>query len=325
MIYVFSDQEKDCSTRDKLLLSEHAYGSSKRTAGTSTKLITDKPTNMKTNGHMKEKSNNHGSTNEASVIQKTNEKGVICYGCNSCKKTFVNKKLAESHMNSEHNGLSCEVCGKTFKIKYDLNRHLNVHRGLRPFLCPECDKSFVCRSSLMRHRKLQHLVGDIYKCHLCGKTFRAETDLKRHLLTHSGERPWSCDQCTKSFVSKSSLMVHKRSHDESQKYTCFVCNKKFHIRTDLVRHEATHSGNLKWECAICTKTYSGKSALKRHIKDAHLFEKLSGKKETSDSWNDYLEKIKSDSNEREAVIKSIDCYVIYRGDKTSEPSLDMVK
>ena len=45
-------------------------------------------------------------------------------------------------------------------------------------------------------------------CIFCGKTFRKFADCARHLVTHTGERPYTCEFCQKSFKQKS----HAKSH-----------------------------------------------------------------------------------------------------------------
>ncbi|XP_012987780.1 gastrula zinc finger protein XlCGF57.1-like isoform X2 [Esox lucius] len=49
-------------------------------------------------------------------------------------------------------------------------------------------------------------------CPECGKTYPREYDLKIHLRTHTGERPYQCDECGKTFVRKQGLRQHRRSH-----------------------------------------------------------------------------------------------------------------
>jgi uncharacterized C2H2 Zn-finger protein len=47
--------------------------------------------------------------------------------------------------------LDCPQCGFFFRRQEHLKRHLDRHRGVRPFVCPACDKSFARRDTLKRH------------------------------------------------------------------------------------------------------------------------------------------------------------------------------
>ena len=54
-----------------------------------------------------------------------------------------------------------------------------------------------------------------FHCPICEKSYKSNTGLKRHLIVHSGERPFQCHFCFKSFFRKYVLTTHiSRVHNK---------------------------------------------------------------------------------------------------------------
>ncbi|XP_053387606.1 myoneurin-like [Mercenaria mercenaria] len=56
-----------------------------------------------------------------------------------------------------------------------------------------------------------------YKCPMCGQTTRDRHDLKRHLRTHTKEKPYKCSLCGKKFTRKWDLENHYTRHNKTER------------------------------------------------------------------------------------------------------------
>lgn len=54
----------------------------------------------------------------------------------------------------------CLLCGKRFQTQKALQQHMEIHAGMRSYICSECERTFPSHTALKRH--LRSHTGELY-------------------------------------------------------------------------------------------------------------------------------------------------------------------
>lgn len=171
----------------------------------------------------------------------------------------------------------CSICNASFETRSEIKDHMfSKHKDSLDYCtCTVCFKNFSCPNSLKRHM-LVHTGTKPYCCEICKRRFSQSSILKRHRFTHNEFKPYQCHFCKKSYTQKMNLLIHLRNHGfkgQKEKYKCNLCDKKFVHHSGLSRHLKLHKGEMSF-CPLCNKSFTDSSAMLRHVRSIHKTDPL---------------------------------------------------
>ena len=119
--------------------------------------------------------------------------------------------------------------------------HMQSHKGIQPFSCKECNKSFSQNQHLKAHFLIYCELKPI-KCEHCRKSFRRYHHFKSHLnYSYSQEKQFKCDVCNKAFKTMEQVKIHSKIHSAKNKYKCLLCTKAYPFQNSLKVYMTSHS------------------------------------------------------------------------------------
>uniref|UniRef100_A0A8C2FGT1 C2H2-type domain-containing protein n=1 Tax=Cyprinus carpio TaxID=7962 RepID=A0A8C2FGT1_CYPCA len=177
--------------------------------------------------------------------------------------------------------MHCQVCGKTFRLRAQLNAHLRSHSDEKPFKCDNCEKAFKYTWNLNKHKREQcsqkivpHEKSSVpdsnfppkFKCPICFRIFKYSYNRTRHLLKHKHGNAVDLKNSSSAVERPSS----QKSDDKDARlpFSCRFCGRAFASPDSLKKHLQLHKGNKPFRCLDCGKNFARHGHLMAH-KNVH--------------------------------------------------------
>ncbi|ESO94983.1 hypothetical protein LOTGIDRAFT_76581, partial [Lottia gigantea] len=106
-----------------------------------------------------------------------------------------------------------------------------------------------------------------FPCIFCGKIFRHQPSLSRHVSAKHRAYRSTCPKCGQIFSHTKAMAEHHTLYEDGiLKYRCSYCDKVLLHSASIQRHIKEKHYQVKYDCPNCGKSFSQKNYVTRHLK-----------------------------------------------------------
>uniref|UniRef100_A0A8C4DTH9 Zinc finger protein 292b n=1 Tax=Dicentrarchus labrax TaxID=13489 RepID=A0A8C4DTH9_DICLA len=129
-------------------------------------------------------------------------------------KAHGDNEEAKTFLEMQRKKVVCQYCRRHFVNVTHLNDHLQVHCGVKPYICIQlnCKASFLSNTELLVHRKTHSVFKARCMFPNCGKIFNEAFKLYDHEAQHYKTFTCKVADCGKVFHTQQQLDLHQERH-----------------------------------------------------------------------------------------------------------------
>ena len=178
------------------------------------------------------------------------------------------------------NSLKCDVCGKEFHRRKNLQLHMKIHVKGKPYQCDICFRLFSLPQYLRKHKGKNACRPDYNKTHNEGNSVANDEPTQQTIQNADNDGSSAAnDEPTQQTIQNanacgidhddgncalSSEPSPSTQNENMNTLKCDVCSKEFHRRKNLQLHKKIHVRGKHYHCETCMRDFSLLQYFRKH-------------------------------------------------------------
>nr|CAB3267933.1 ZF(C2H2)-116 zinc finger protein [Phallusia mammillata] len=199
--------------------------------------------------------------------------------CDECGFNAMSKyALVQHRMVAHSDQFLCQICGYSCDNQIDFDMHM-TSRHQQSFVCKSCSSAkqklivkFSSKEELQAHVAAVHPNDKCFFCEHCNYVAKLRHHLTKHMLVHTGEKPYKCkfEGCGFSTKDHKNLKQHMvMKHRKPGELVCRQCRFVTTNQNEWDVHKAMNHMKV-YQCNECDFKSRNSASIRRHRLSKHI-------------------------------------------------------